>query len=170
MEENEMIEEMDVVANELLAVQGDVLTSNEAMKAEIIGSIGDLSKEVQDTAFDTQQAIDELKDMLNAPCKDRPAPPPMPGPAPDGGLEKAIASQTEIFAKRFTNSKLNIGMGVCTFTISGAPVMLKNIISNANMARKKSKQSGMPGVVFYDDQMGSEAQDVLNLVEGHPDP
>ena len=33
MEENEMIEEMDVVANELLAVQGDVLTSNEAMKA-----------------------------------------------------------------------------------------------------------------------------------------
>lgn len=74
------------------------------------------------------------------------------------GLEKAIASQTEIFAKRFTNSKLNIGMGVCTFTISGAPVMLKNIISNANMARKKSKQSGMPGVVFYDDQMGSEAQ------------
>ena len=74
------------------------------------------------------------------------------------GLDKAIESQTEIFAKRFTNSKLTIGMGVCTFTISGAPVMLKNIISNANMARKKSKQTGMPGVVFYDEQMGSEAQ------------
>ena len=108
MEENEMIEEMDVVATELLAVQGDVLTSNEAMKAEIIGSIGDLSKEVQDTAFDTQQAIDELREMLKAPCKDRPAPPPMPAPAPDGGPEKAIA---ELKAKLDKQEKTTL---ICT--------------------------------------------------------
>ncbi len=116
MEENEMIEEMDVVANELLAVQGDVLTSNEAMKAEIIGSIGDLAKEVQDTAFDTQQAIDELKDMLKAPCKDRPAPPPMPGPAPEGGPEKVIA---ELKSKLEKQEKTTL---ICTIAAVAAAV------------------------------------------------
>lgn len=89
MEENEMIEEMDVVANELLAVQGDVLNSNEAMKAEILGSIGDLAKEVQDSALDTQQSIDELKALFSGGecCKECAA----PAPAPEGGLEKAVA-------------------------------------------------------------------------------
>ena len=72
MEENEMIEEMDVVANELLAVQGD-----------------DLAKEVQDSALDTQQSIDELKAMFSGGecCKECAA----PAPAPEGGLEKAVA-------------------------------------------------------------------------------
>ena len=87
MEENEMIEEMDVVANELLAVQGDVLNSNEAMKAEILGTISDLVKEVQDSGFDTQQSIDELKAMLKTACKENQA----SAPAPEGGFEKAIA-------------------------------------------------------------------------------
>ena len=73
------------------------------------------------------------------------------------GLLKAIQSQTTLLAKRFSNSRLNVGMGVCTFTISGAPVMLQNIISNANMARKRTKIPGMPRLIFYDDQMGSEA-------------
>ena len=54
MEENEIMEEMDVVATELLAVQGDVLTSNEAMKAEILANLNDIVKEVQDSNFDTQ--------------------------------------------------------------------------------------------------------------------
>ena len=87
MEENEMIEEMDVVANELLAVQGDVLNSNEAMKAEILGSIGDLAKEVQDSALDTQQSIDELKAMFSGGecCKE------CASPAPESGFEKALA-------------------------------------------------------------------------------
>ena len=66
-----------------------MLTSNEAMKAEIIASLNDVVKEVQDSNFDTQQSIDELKKMFAAgePCKDMPAPPPMP----DGGPEKEFA-------------------------------------------------------------------------------
>ena len=69
MEENEIMEEMDVVATELLAVQGDVLTSNEAMKAEIIANLNDIVKEVQDSNFDTQQAVDEFKKLLTKePC------------------------------------------------------------------------------------------------------
>ena len=71
---------------------------------------------MQDTAFDTQQAIDELKDMLNAPCKDRPAPPPMPGPAPDGGLEKAIA---ELKAKLEKQEKTTL---ICTIAACVAAV------------------------------------------------
>lgn len=69
MEENEMMEEMDVVATELLAVQGDVLTSNESMKAEILANLNDIVKEVQDSNFDTQQAVDEIKKLLTkSPC------------------------------------------------------------------------------------------------------
>ena len=69
MEENEIMEEMDVVATELLAVQGDVLTSNEAMTAEILANLNDIVKEVQDSNFDTQQAVDELKKLLTKePC------------------------------------------------------------------------------------------------------
>ena len=99
MEENEIMEEMDVVATELLAVQGDVLTSNEAMKAEIIANLNDIVKEVQDSNFDTQQAIDELKKFLTAKelCADCQTP---AAPAEDGlvaelkakleGLEKKV--------------------------------------------------------------------------------
>lgn len=88
MEENEMMEEMDVVATELLAVQSDVLTSNEAMKAEIIDNINALVKEVQDSGFDTQQSIDELKKLLKEPCVCDAAP---EAPVPDGALAKAVA-------------------------------------------------------------------------------
>lgn len=90
MEENEMIEEMDVVANELLAVQGDVLTSNEAMKAEILANLNDLVKEVQDSNFDTQQSIEDLKKLLSekAPGAERPVP---PAPAQDGALAELKA-------------------------------------------------------------------------------
>ena len=73
------------------------------------------------------------------------------------GLEKAIANQTSILAKRFLNSSITVGIGVCMFTISGAPVMLQNIISNANMARKRTKLPGMPKLVFYDENMGNAA-------------
>ncbi len=69
MEDKEIMEEMDVVASELLAVSEDLINSNEAMKAEIIANVTDLVKEVQDANFDTQQSIDQLKESLEkAPC------------------------------------------------------------------------------------------------------
>ena len=66
MEENEIREEMDVVATEFFAVTEDLINSNEAMKAEILANVQDLVKEVQDASFDTQQSIDALKETLNA--------------------------------------------------------------------------------------------------------
>ena len=97
MEENEMMEEMDVVATELLAVQGDVLTSNEAMKAEIIASLSDVVKEVQDSNFDTQQSIDELKKLFKEPCVCDAAP---AASVPDGSLAKAVAELKEKLEKQ----------------------------------------------------------------------
>ena len=73
------------------------------------------------------------------------------------GLEEAITKQTSILAKRFLNSSIKVGVGVSMFTISGAPVMLKNIISNANLARKRTKLPGMPNLMFYDENMGNVA-------------
>ena len=97
MEENEMMEEMDVVATELLAVQGDVLTSNEAMKAEIIASLNDMLKEVQDSNFDTQQSVDELKKLLAAkePCAEAKA------PAPDASVAE-LKAKLEDLEKKLT--------------------------------------------------------------------
>ena len=82
MDENEMMEEMDVVASELLAVSEDLINSNESMKAEIIANVSDLVKEVQDANFDTQQSIDALKAALgSAPvCGESKATPPAPAP------------------------------------------------------------------------------------------
>ena len=73
------------------------------------------------------------------------------------GLEEAITKQTSILAKRFLNSSIKVGVGVSMFTISGAPIMLNNIISNANMARKRTKLPGMPNLMFYDENMGNAA-------------
>ena len=64
MEDNEIREEMDVVATEIFAVTEDLINSNEAMKAEILANVQDLVKEVQDANFDTQQSIDALKETL----------------------------------------------------------------------------------------------------------
>ncbi|MBO6014728.1 MAG: hypothetical protein J6P48_04590 [Oscillospiraceae bacterium] len=66
MEENEIREEMDVVATEFFAVTEDLINSNEAMKAEILANVQDLVKEVQEASFDTQQSIDGLKEVLTA--------------------------------------------------------------------------------------------------------
>ena len=73
MEDNEIREEMDVVATELLAVTEDLINSNESMKAEILANVQDLVKEVQDANFDTQQSIDALKEKLTgAPAPEAP--------------------------------------------------------------------------------------------------
>lgn len=54
----------------------------------------------------------------------------------------------------YIDSKLMLNVGVCMFEICGQPVPLKNIISNANVARKRTKLPDMPRIIFYQDEMG----------------
>jgi len=77
-------------------------------------------------------------------------------------LEKAGIKFSEKIHKQYVNSRLDVRIGVCTFTISGAPVPIKNIISNANMARKRTKLPGMPRCIFYDEKMGFEAKNEID--------
>ncbi len=76
-------------------------------------------------------------------------------------LNNGIRKISEHIQKQFVDSRLDLRVGVCTFTISGAAVPIKDIISNANMARKRAKLPGMPRVVFYDEQMGSEVRNEI---------
>lgn len=78
-----------------------------------------------------------------------------------GILANGIKKIADNMQKEFVDSRLDMRVGVCTFTISGAPVPIKDIISNANMARKRAKQPGMPRCIFYDDQMGAEAKNEI---------
>ena len=70
-------------------------------------------------------------------------------------FERAVKKFTGKIQKEYIDSRIVIDMGVCTFTISGGPVPIKNIVSNANMARKQTKLPDMPRIIFYDDQMGT---------------
>lgn len=76
-------------------------------------------------------------------------------------IEIAIKEFSDVIRQRFSDSRLDIGVGICTFTISGGPVMLQSIISNANMARKRTKIPEMPNCIFYDEQMGSAAKNEI---------
>lgn len=74
----------------------------------------------------------------------------------------------------YIDSKLLLDIGVSTFEICGRPVPLKNIISNANMARKKTKLPDSPRCIIYDDVMGEEmmaeisyANDMENAFKNH---
>jgi len=78
-----------------------------------------------------------------------------------GILSNGIKRIAENMQKEFVDSRLDMRVGVCTFTISGAPVPIKDIISNANMARKRAKEPGMPRCIFYDDQMGADVKNEI---------
>lgn len=68
---------------------------------------------------------------------------------------------TDKIHKEYIDSRLVVDIGVCIFTISGGAVPIKNIISNANMARKQAKLPDMPRCIFYDDHMGSKMMDEI---------
>lgn len=78
-----------------------------------------------------------------------------------GILMNGIKRFADTMQKEYFDSRLDMRVGVCTFTISGAPVPIKDIISNANMARKRAKLPGMPKCIFYDAQMGADAKNEI---------
>ncbi len=89
-------------------------------------------------------------------------------------FEKASKAFTDRMQKEYIDSKLILDIGVCTFEICGRPVPMKNIISNANMARKKAKLPDSPRCIVYNESMGAEmkaevtyANDMENAFRNH---
>ena len=89
-------------------------------------------------------------------------------------FDKAARTFSDNIHKQFVDSRPDVRIGVCTFSISGQAVPIKNIISNANLARKRAKQPGMPRIIFYDEQMGFDVKSddyrvpYAVYVESHP--
>ncbi len=89
-------------------------------------------------------------------------------------FERASKRFTDRIEQDYIDSRLIIDIGVCPFEICGRPVPFKNIISNANLARKRTKLPDNPRCIVYDDSMGDElkaevayASDMENAFQNH---
>lgn len=77
------------------------------------------------------------------------------------GIERATKEFSDVMRQRLSDSRMEIGVGLCLFSVSGGPVHLQNIISNANMARKRTKLPMMPRCIIYNEQMGHAAKNEI---------
>jgi len=89
-------------------------------------------------------------------------------------FEKISKNFSDRMQMEYIDSKLLLDVGICTFEICGKPIPLKNIISNANLARKRTKLPDSPRCIIYDDEMGNElknemayASDMENAFHNH---
>ena len=79
-----------------------------------------------------------------------------------GWTDEQMITVMESGSKRFTDkvqseyleSNIVCAIGLCPFMVSGREVPLKNIISNANLARKEAKRPERTNCVLYDESMG----------------
>lgn len=71
-------------------------------------------------------------------------------------LTKVSGEFTKKIQNEYLDSNLIIDIGICTFEINGSPIPIKNIISNANLARKESKLPGKPTCIIYNEEMGTK--------------
>ena len=71
-----------------------------------------------------------------------------------------LSKAGKIFADKvhrdYLESNLALSIGICTFDVDGSEIMLKNIISNANFARKEAKKPDQPNCVLYNEKMGEQ--------------
>lgn len=71
-------------------------------------------------------------------------------------LQKASGEFAKKIQSEYLDSNLIIDIGICPFKIDGSPVPIKNIISNANLARKEAKLPDRPRCIIYNDSMGQK--------------
>jgi len=71
-------------------------------------------------------------------------------------LERASNIFREKTKKKYLESNLSCVFGVCLFYVDGSEISLKNIISNANLARKEAKKPENPPCIIYDSKMGEK--------------
>ncbi len=68
--------------------------------------------------------------------------------------EHCSSTFAETIQKEYLESNVVCVVGLCPFMMDGSEIELKNIISNANLARKEAKKPENPNVVVYDESMG----------------
>ncbi len=69
-------------------------------------------------------------------------------------MQYASMAFTKKIKDEYLDSNLVIDIGICPFITNGNPIPIKNIISNANMARKEAKQPDKPRCIIYNESMG----------------
>lgn len=80
----------------------------------------------------------------------------------DGADAKMLSEEVEAISNEFASvvqdeyvgANVALDVGACIFDVDGSEILLKNIISNSNMARKEAKRPDRPNCVIYDDSMG----------------
>jgi len=73
-------------------------------------------------------------------------------------MESGSKLFTDRIQKEYLESNIVCVIGLCPFMVDGSEVPLKNIISNANLARKEAKKQENSSCVIYDDSMGINLQ------------
>ncbi len=68
--------------------------------------------------------------------------------------ERSSLLFTDRIQKEYLGSNVVCIVGLCPFMVDGSEIPLKNLISNANLARKEAKKPENPNVVVYDESMG----------------
>ncbi len=68
--------------------------------------------------------------------------------------EHCSNSFAEMIQKEYPGSNVIGIMGLCPFVVDGSEIPLKNLISNANLARKEAKKPERKNIVVYDEIMG----------------
>jgi len=67
----------------------------------------------------------------------------------------AISNEfASVVQEEYVGANISLDVGACLFDVDGSEILLKNIISNSNMARKEAKRPDRPNCVIYDDSMG----------------
>ena len=69
-------------------------------------------------------------------------------------VERNSRAFTEMIQKEYLESNVICVIGLCPFVVDGSEIPLKNLISNANLARKEAKKPENPNVIVYDEVMG----------------
>jgi len=69
-------------------------------------------------------------------------------------VERSTRIFTDMIQKEYLGSNVVCVVGLCPFMVDGNEIPLKNLISNANLARKEAKKPEKSNVVVYDESMG----------------
>ena len=60
----------------------------------------------------------------------------------------------DLIQKEYLGSNVQCIVGLCPFIVDGSEIPLKNLVSNANLARKEAKRPETSNVIAYDEAMG----------------
>lgn len=73
-------------------------------------------------------------------------------------MESGSKMFTDTVQSKYLDSNIVCIIGLCPFEVDGNEVPIKNIISNANLARKEAKRTERGRCVIYDESMGVSLQ------------